>query len=148
MLLNNWSFMRDIISKYMTFLSLLYRKNDWNLFPMQRNKNNFSWKYTRSIVRKNTMFLRMWRNSFNEKRKVCWHHLLFFNLMLKTSITEFSERNLEYLVYVWYDTCISGILHNCNKNVLEFKLDLKKKSGNIGPPKFSKMLGKTNVIVS
>lgn len=51
-LLNNWSFMRDIISKYMTFLSLLYRKNDWNLFPMQRNKNNFSWKYTRSIVQK------------------------------------------------------------------------------------------------
>lgn len=146
-LLNNWSFMRDIISKYMTFLSLLYRKNDWNLFPMQRNKNNFSWKYTRSIVRKNTMFLRMWRNSFNEKRKVCWHHLFFFNLMLKTSITEFSERNLEYLVYVWYDTCISGILHNCNKNVLEFKLDFKK-NRNIGPPKFSKMLTKTNVIIS
>lgn len=68
--------------------------------------------------------------------------------MLKTSITEFSERNLEYLVYVWYDTCISGILHNCNKNVLEFILDFKKKSGNIGPPKFSKMLTKTNVIIS
>lgn len=39
---------------------------------------------------------------------------------------------------------ISGILHNCNKNVAEFKLDLKKKKymlGNIGPPKFSKILG-------
>lgn len=40
--------------------------------------------------------------------------------------------------------CISGILHNCNKNVAEFKLDLKKyiyMLGNIGPPKFSKILG-------
>lgn len=113
-LLNNWSFMRDIISKYMTFLSLLYRKNDWILFPMQRNKNNFSWKYTRSIVRKNTMFLRMWRNSFNEKRKVCWHHLLFFNLMLKTSITEllkeilntWSMFDMTHVYLVYYITAI------------------------------------------
>lgn len=37
-LLNNWSFMRDIISKYMTFLSLLFRKNDWNLFPCKEIK--------------------------------------------------------------------------------------------------------------
>lgn len=40
--------------------------------------------------------------------------------------------------------CISGILHNCNKNVAEFKLDFKKNIymlGNIGPPKFSKILG-------
>lgn len=113
-LLNNWSFMRDIISKYMTFLSLLYLKNDWNLFPMQRNKNNFSWKYTRSIVQKNTMFLRMWRNSFNEKRKVCWHHLLFFNLMLKTSITEllkeilntWSMFDMTHVYLVYYITAI------------------------------------------
>lgn len=68
-----------------------------------------------------------------------------FNHMLKTSITAyFFERNLECLVYVWYDTCMSGLLHNCNKNVAEFKLDLKKNIymlGNIGPPKFSKILG-------
>lgn len=62
--------------------------------------------------------------------------------MLKTSITEFSERNLEYLVYVWYDTCISGILHNCNKNVLEFKLDFKKKLGTLDRLSFQKCYGK------
>lgn len=146
-LLNNWSFMRDIISKYMTFLSLLYRKNDWNLFPMQRNKNNFSWKYTISIVRKNTMFLRMWRNSFNEKRKVCWHHLLFFNLMLKTSITEllkeilntWSMFDMTHVYLVYYITAIKM------SSSLNWIL---KKIGNTGPPKFSKMLWKKNLIIS
>lgn len=49
--------------------------------------------------------------------------------MLKILIMEFFERNFEYLVYVWYDICIFGILYNCNKNVFEFKLDLKKKMG-------------------
>lgn len=137
-LLNNWSFMRDIISKYMTFLSLLYRKNDWNLFPMQRNKNNFSWKYTRSIVRKNTMFLRMWRNSFNEKRKVCWHHLLFFNLMLKTSITELLKEILNtwsmfdmthvYLVYYIIAIKMSSSLY----------WNLKKKVGTLDRLSFQK----------
>lgn len=67
--------------------------------------------------------------------------------MLKILIMEFFERNFEYLVYVWYDICIFGILYNCNKNVFEFILDLKKKSGNIGLFKFLKMLMKMNVII-
>lgn len=128
MLLNNWSFTRDIISKYMTNLGFQYRKKWLESISASKGIKTISVENIQDqLYKKIPCFLRMWRNSFNETRKVCWHHLLFFNLMLKTSITEFSERNLEYLVYVWYDTCISGILHNCNKNVLEFKLDLKKK---------------------
>lgn len=53
-LLNNWSFMRDIISKYMTFLSLLYRKKwlesvshakKWKQFQLKIYKINCTKKY-------------------------------------------------------------------------------------------------------
>lgn len=68
--------------------------------------------------------------------------------MLKTSITEllkeilntWSMFDMTHVYLVYYITAI--------KMSSSLYWILKKKSGNIGPPKFSKMLTKTNVIIS